>query len=68
MKYISIEKAIEMAAAEFEKKYGYETLEEGESYLIQFVNCVLAVNNKDGKLVYEFFEGHPEHINAIVRI
>lgn len=67
--YISVEVAIMIAADLFKKQYGAsEELAEGEAHVVEFSNCILVCEKRNGRMEFGFIEGVPIRINKGVHI
>lgn len=64
-----IQKAVELAFKAFKEKYGQDAkLEDGDSFVCVFNNCVLIISLEDGKLKEEFVGGRPLEVDYALKI
>lgn len=64
-----IQKAVELAFKAFKERYGQDAkLEDGDSFVCVFNNCVLLVCLEDGKLKEEFVGGRPLEVDYALKI
>lgn len=64
-----ISKAIQAAFAEFKKEHGEDAkLEDGETFVTIFNNCILITSLEDGNLKTEFVGGQPYKVDMSLSI
>lgn len=64
-----IQKALELTSKAFKERYGQDAkLEDGDSFVCVFNNCVLIISFEDGKLKEEFIGGRPLEVDYTLKI
>ena len=64
-----LEKAIRMAFAAFEEKFGKDAkFDEGDEFVTVLNNCTLIISLKNGKLEHRFIGGKPLEIDFTLSI